>query len=162
MQSEMREVMGGGLEQELITPEEESTLGQLPHPLQRDVTSDQRAGEQEGVITGNIKRDVESDALSLVNAALSRGIITQAEASALTDMINSNTDPSQLQKLLSTLTSQLSDLGATPTTKRDTTDVTVTTVEGLINQAVQAGSITQDEGTALIALLPTYTPPELQ
>ena len=56
-------------------------------PLQRDVTLDQRAGEREGIITENTKRDVKSDALNLVNAALSKGIITQAEASAFTDMI---------------------------------------------------------------------------
>lgn len=44
------------------------------------------ASEFEGT-TGNSKRDVKSDALNLVNAALSKGIITPAEASAYTDMI---------------------------------------------------------------------------
>lgn len=48
----------------------------------------------------------------------------------------------------------MNDLAATPTKKRDTTDVTVSTVEGLINKAVEVGSITPDEGNALIALLP--------
>ncbi|KAI6110421.1 hypothetical protein EDD16DRAFT_1728603 [Pisolithus croceorrhizus] len=134
-----------------------STLVNLLTGLESDV---------EGTIDGYSKRSLLGDLQSLAEKLQNdrEGTAKRSTVSTLVNLLtglasdvegaldgNSKRDLDVASSLTSLLTTS---------TKREASGAS--TVEALIEQAVQAGAITPDEGNALDALLPTYTPAQLQ
>ncbi|KAI6106629.1 hypothetical protein EDD16DRAFT_1899377 [Pisolithus croceorrhizus] len=124
------------------------------------------ASDVESAIDGHSKRSLFGDLQSLTEKLQNdlKGTAKRSTVSTLVDLltglasdVEGALDGSGKRDL--DVANSLASL-LTTSTKREASGAS--TVEALIEQAVQAGAITPDEGNALNALLPTYTPAQLQ